>query len=72
MTTDQDDHDPEQNEPDARPNASPELQDAIRSIDAIGENASGRDDDEEVSPGREDAETDPSLRDSRDGNADAP
>jgi hypothetical protein len=77
MTTDQNDHDSEQNEPDARPNASPELQDAIRSIDAIGENAWGKDDDEDASRGREDAETDPSLQDrslqdSQDGNPDAP
>jgi hypothetical protein len=33
----------------AHPNASPELQDAIRSIDAIGENAWGKDDDEDAS-----------------------
>jgi hypothetical protein len=31
------------------PNVSPELQDAIRSIDAIGENAWGKDDDEDAS-----------------------
>ena len=30
------------------PNVSPELQDAIRSIDAIGENAWGKDDDEDA------------------------
>jgi hypothetical protein len=30
------------------PNASPELQDAIRSIDAIGESAWGKDDDQDA------------------------
>ena len=56
------------------PNASPELQDAIRSIDAIGENAWGKDDDEDVSRGgaSTDAATDPSLRDTPEGNPDAP
>ena len=60
------------------PNASPELQDAIRSIDAIGENAWGKDDDEDVSRGGTDsseadpAATDPSLQDSPEGNPDAP
>jgi hypothetical protein len=54
---------------DAQPNDSPELQDAIRSIDAIGENAWGRDDDENTSRG---AETDASLQDSPEGDPDAP
>ncbi len=60
------------------PNASPELQDAIRSIDAIGENAWGKDDDEDVSRGGagptddDAAPTDPSLQDSPEGNPDAP
>ena len=36
-----------------QPNASPELQDAIRSIDAIGENAWGKDDDEDAPRGGE-------------------
>ena len=72
MTTDENEHDPAQNEPDARPNASPELQDAIRSIDAIGENAWGKDDDENASRAGEAAETDSSLQDSQEGNPDAP
>jgi hypothetical protein len=70
-----------------RPNASPELQDAIRSIDAIGENAWGKDDDEDAprgadrtatertgteGTGTETAATDPSLEDSPEGNPDAP
>jgi hypothetical protein len=40
------------------PNASPELNDAIRSIDAIGENAWGKDDDEDSTrnPRAEDGE----------------
>ncbi len=54
-----------------RPNASPELQDAIRSIDAIGENAWGKDDDEDAPRGKS-AATDPSLQDSPEGNPDAP
>lgn len=54
-----------------RPNASPELQDAIRSIDAIGENAWGKDDDQDA-PRGESAATDPSLQDSSEGNPDAP
>ncbi len=60
-----------------RPNASPELQDAIRSIDAIGENAWGKDDDQDVPRGGErvapqnPAATDPSLQESPEGNADA-
>jgi hypothetical protein len=41
------------------PNASPELQDAIRSIDAIGENAWGKDDDEDAPRGAEPAAEDP-------------
>jgi hypothetical protein len=67
---------------DERPNASPELQDAIRSIDAIGENAWGKDDDEDAPRGDRTAETDsaetdaaatdPSLQDSPEGNPDAP
>ncbi|MFC0678456.1 hypothetical protein ACFFGH_11465 [Lysobacter korlensis] len=62
----------------SHPNASPELQDAIRSIDAIGENAWGRDDDQDVSrsgPGaaaEDPAATDPSLQDTPEGNPDAP
>jgi hypothetical protein len=55
-----------------RPNASPELQDAIRSIDAIGEQAWGKDDDQDASRSGESAETDPSLSDSPEGNPDAP
>ena len=57
------------------PNASPELQDAIRSIDAIGENAWGKDDDVDAprSGGAGDqAATDPSLQDTPEGNPDAP
>ncbi len=61
-----------------QPNASPELQDAIRSIDAIGENAWGKDDDQDVprpGPGGaadDAAATDPSLQDIPEGNPDAP
>ncbi len=54
------------------PNASPELQDAIRSIDAIGENAWGKDDDQDAPRGGESAATDPSLQESPEGNPDAP
>ena len=46
-----------------RPNASPELEDAIRSIDAIGENAWGKDDDEDAPRGRD---TDPPAQDEAD------
>ncbi len=56
------------------PNASPELQDAIRSIDAIGENAWGKDDDQDVPRGgaEDPTATDPSLEDVPEGNPDAP
>jgi hypothetical protein len=56
-----------------QPNVSPELQDAIRSIDAIGENAWGKDDDEDAPRGNGTAAaTDPSTSDSPEGNPDAP
>lgn len=54
------------------PNASPELQDAIRSIDAIGENAWGKDDDEDAPRGGDAAATAPSQQDIPEGNPDAP
>ena len=63
MTTGNDD----QSTPEANgghPNVSPELQDAIRSIDAIGENAWGKDDDEDAPRQGE--------PDSPEGNPDAP
>ena len=78
MTTDTDQPGPSDGEgADARPNASPELHDAIRSIDAIGENAWGKDDDEDASRGapagdEAAAATDPSLQDIPEGNPDAP
>ena len=53
------------------PNASPELQDAVRSIHAIGENAWGKDDDEDAPRGPESA-VDPSAEDATAGNPDAP
>jgi hypothetical protein len=55
-----------------RPNVSPELQDAIRSIDAIGENAWGKDNDQDVPRGEESAVTAPSPQDSPERDPDAP
>ncbi len=78
MTTDAGHPDQQGGPGSEQPNASPELQDAIRSIDAIGENAWGKDDDEDVPrPGSgttadDPAASDPSLQDSPEGNPDAP
>ncbi len=79
MTTDTDQPGQERDDDTGTPpNASPELQDAIRSIDAIGENAWGRDDDQDVTrdgagnTGEDPAAADASLQDETDGNPDAP
>ena len=48
MTNGNDNGEPQNEAGGAQPNVSPELQDAIRSIDAIGENAWGKDDDEDA------------------------
>lgn len=49
MANDTDDREPQSTGDRGEPqNVSPELQDAIRSIDAIGENAWGKDDDEDA------------------------
>jgi hypothetical protein len=72
MTTDSEQPDQEapQGEP-SQPNASPDLQDAIRSIDAIGENAWGKDDDEDA-PRVDRGASEPEQQETTDGNPDAP
>jgi len=77
MTTDSNHHGAaDQNDPAALPNSSPDLEDAIRSIDAIGENAWGKDDDEDVSraePAAPDGVAqEGTAPDSTEGNPDAP